>query len=95
MLLLVFATSMFTSGCIMHVKENAVFTISDEEPVTFESDANMDPDGETTVVVEEKQPYQLNCTVSGTPNPTVDWYKVRILTLYSNSITSNLEDCKN
>ncbi|KAK7080793.1 hypothetical protein SK128_024462, partial [Halocaridina rubra] len=50
-----------------------VLKVLDEKPVVFER-SNMKPEG-NEVMVGENEPLSLNCTVLGTPNPTILWFK--------------------
>ncbi|XP_071536960.1 vascular endothelial growth factor receptor 1-like [Panulirus ornatus] len=62
----------FTDTVILERK--MIIKVHDEEEVTFTDNANMDIDGRT-LEVEEDKPFNLSCTVSGKPTPTVTWFK--------------------
>ncbi|XP_042225356.1 vascular endothelial growth factor receptor 1-like isoform X2 [Homarus americanus] len=59
-----------------------------EERVKFTRYANMYIEGQT-VVVKEKAPFSLNCTVTGTPKPTISWYKDNELLTFNSSLFDN------
>ncbi|KAG0718367.1 Vascular endothelial growth factor receptor 2 [Chionoecetes opilio] len=56
-----------------HDTKNVTITVVEETAVTFLQDSNMRMN--ETVIVEENEPYSLNCTVAGTPDPDVTWEK--------------------
>ncbi|XP_071536964.1 vascular endothelial growth factor receptor 1-like isoform X2 [Panulirus ornatus] len=51
-----------------------MIVVHDEELVKFTEDANMNIEG-GRVEVEENKPFNLSCSVSGTPRPTITWFK--------------------